>query len=171
MDRNLDYYNDRKYCTQCEDYVPYLMSIEHSYCAQCGGRGQTGLEVRMAHGTGNSNGRVTAVLEDDPFFHQRTPAKAKVHEAADAAARFEADESDRGRSLDVGAEQPQDCFRPKSRREHHAGGPDDLCRPVQLKPGVGQCLKARRAQQNPVVHLPSSEQSRRKMKGRVRRRQ
>jgi hypothetical protein len=32
----LDYYNDRKYCTACQDYVPYLMSTEHSYCAQCG---------------------------------------------------------------------------------------------------------------------------------------
>lgn len=35
MDRP-DYYNDRKFCTTCCDYVPYLMSVEHSYCAACG---------------------------------------------------------------------------------------------------------------------------------------
>ncbi len=35
MDRN-DYYNDKKWCPSCEDYVPYLMSIEHSYCTTCG---------------------------------------------------------------------------------------------------------------------------------------
>ena len=32
----IDYYKDRKYCTHCEDYVLYLMSVDHSYCAQCG---------------------------------------------------------------------------------------------------------------------------------------
>ena len=31
-----DFYNDRKYCHQCEDYVPYLHSMEHSYCSHCG---------------------------------------------------------------------------------------------------------------------------------------
>ena len=31
-----DFYNDRKYCTGCEDYVPYLQSVEHSYCSVCG---------------------------------------------------------------------------------------------------------------------------------------
>ncbi len=31
-----DFYSDRKFCTSCEDYVPYLMSLEHSYCAHCG---------------------------------------------------------------------------------------------------------------------------------------
>ena len=36
-----DYYSDRKYCPECDDYVSYLMSIEHSYCVQCGG------EVRL----------------------------------------------------------------------------------------------------------------------------
>jgi len=35
MDR-MDYYSDRKFCTGCNEYVPYLMSVEHSYCAQCG---------------------------------------------------------------------------------------------------------------------------------------
>jgi len=38
---NLDYYSDRKFCPQCNDYVHYLMSIEHSYCVSCGG------EVRL----------------------------------------------------------------------------------------------------------------------------
>lgn len=31
-----DFYNDRKYCHACGDYVAYLHSLEHSYCAQCG---------------------------------------------------------------------------------------------------------------------------------------
>lgn len=33
-----DFYNDSKYCHECRTYVPYLQSLEHSYCAQCGGR-------------------------------------------------------------------------------------------------------------------------------------
>lgn len=33
-----DFYSDRKYCHTCGEYVHYLMSIEHSYCAQCGQR-------------------------------------------------------------------------------------------------------------------------------------
>ena len=33
---NSDFYDDRKYCHDCQDYVPYLMSMEHSYCANCG---------------------------------------------------------------------------------------------------------------------------------------
>ncbi len=31
-----DFYSDRKYCTHCRQYVPYLMSTEHSFCAHCG---------------------------------------------------------------------------------------------------------------------------------------
>jgi hypothetical protein len=31
-----DYYSDRKFCSHCNRYVAYLMSIEHSYCAECG---------------------------------------------------------------------------------------------------------------------------------------
>ena len=31
-----DFYNDRKFCPTCADYVPYLMSMEHSYCVECG---------------------------------------------------------------------------------------------------------------------------------------
>ena len=33
---NLDYYSDRKFCPQCKDYVHYLMSIDQSYCVDCG---------------------------------------------------------------------------------------------------------------------------------------
>ena len=38
---NFDYYSDRKHCPSCNEYVPYLMSIEHSFCTHCGG------EVRL----------------------------------------------------------------------------------------------------------------------------
>lgn len=31
-----DYYNDRKFCSECQDYVPYLQSMEKSFCAHCG---------------------------------------------------------------------------------------------------------------------------------------
>lgn len=31
-----DFYNDRKFCEHCRDYVSYLQSTEHSYCVQCG---------------------------------------------------------------------------------------------------------------------------------------
>ena len=34
--KKLDFYSDRKFCPQCEDYVHYLMSVEHSYCVECG---------------------------------------------------------------------------------------------------------------------------------------
>ena len=32
----LDYYSDRKFCSHCNDYVSYLMSVDHSYCVECG---------------------------------------------------------------------------------------------------------------------------------------
>jgi hypothetical protein len=31
-----NFYDDRKFCTDCNEYVPYLASIERSYCVQCG---------------------------------------------------------------------------------------------------------------------------------------
>jgi len=40
MDRN-SYYEDKKFCPTCDGYVAYLMSIESSFCVQCGG------EVRL----------------------------------------------------------------------------------------------------------------------------
>ena len=33
-----DFYNDRKFCAECQDSVPYLHSIEQSYCAVCGAK-------------------------------------------------------------------------------------------------------------------------------------
>ena len=33
---NTNFYNDRKFCPECDTYVPYLQSMEHSYCAACG---------------------------------------------------------------------------------------------------------------------------------------
>lgn len=33
--------SDRKWCPACEGYVPYLMSLDTSFCASCGG------EVRL----------------------------------------------------------------------------------------------------------------------------
>jgi hypothetical protein len=33
---NLDYYSDHKFCPTCDKYVAYLMSVEHSYCVECG---------------------------------------------------------------------------------------------------------------------------------------
>lgn len=35
------FYSDRKWCAACDAYVPYLMSLDTSYCAECGG------EVRL----------------------------------------------------------------------------------------------------------------------------
>jgi len=33
-----DFYSDRKYCDHCDEYVSYLMSVDSSFCVQCGGR-------------------------------------------------------------------------------------------------------------------------------------
>ena len=33
-----DFYNDKKYCEHCDDYVNYLMGLEHSFCVSCGER-------------------------------------------------------------------------------------------------------------------------------------
>jgi hypothetical protein len=33
---NLDYYSDRKFCSECKGYVAYLMSVDKSFCATCG---------------------------------------------------------------------------------------------------------------------------------------
>ena len=35
---HLDYYGDRKFCPECNDYVHYLMSVDSSYCVHCGAR-------------------------------------------------------------------------------------------------------------------------------------
>jgi predicted transcriptional regulator len=31
-----DFYSDLKWCDACQDYRRYLMSMEHSYCVDCG---------------------------------------------------------------------------------------------------------------------------------------
>ena len=31
-----DYYQDRKWCALCDEYVPYLRSETQSYCVSCG---------------------------------------------------------------------------------------------------------------------------------------
>lgn len=36
-----DFYSDRKHCEPCNKYVSYLMSIDKSFCVECGG------EVRL----------------------------------------------------------------------------------------------------------------------------
>lgn len=33
-----DFYNDLKWCDSCGDYERYLMSMEHSYCVECGSK-------------------------------------------------------------------------------------------------------------------------------------
>ncbi len=33
---NRDFYHEKKWCAQCNDYVRYLMSVNHSYCISCG---------------------------------------------------------------------------------------------------------------------------------------
>jgi hypothetical protein len=33
-----DFYSDRKYCDHCDAYVSYLMSVDSSFCVECGGR-------------------------------------------------------------------------------------------------------------------------------------
>ena len=33
-----EFYNEQKYCDHCQSYVRFLMSVNHSYCIECGGR-------------------------------------------------------------------------------------------------------------------------------------
>ncbi|MCA8943351.1 MAG: hypothetical protein KDB80_12380 [Planctomycetes bacterium] len=33
-----DFYNELKWCADCNDYVRYMMSVNHSYCTACGNR-------------------------------------------------------------------------------------------------------------------------------------
>lgn len=35
---NDEYYRETKWCAQCQSYVRFLMSVNHSFCVQCGGR-------------------------------------------------------------------------------------------------------------------------------------
>ena len=33
-----DYYDETKFCDHCKQRVRFLMSVNHSYCVQCGSR-------------------------------------------------------------------------------------------------------------------------------------
>ena len=33
-----NYYEENKYCPQCDDYVRFLQSLAESYCVECGGK-------------------------------------------------------------------------------------------------------------------------------------
>ncbi len=33
-----DFDQDKKWCEQCNAYQRYLMSVDHSFCAECGSR-------------------------------------------------------------------------------------------------------------------------------------
>ena len=33
-----DFYSEKKYCESCKSYVRYMMSVNHSYCVECGGQ-------------------------------------------------------------------------------------------------------------------------------------
>lgn len=33
-----EFYREAKWCERCERYVRFLMSVNHSYCIDCGGR-------------------------------------------------------------------------------------------------------------------------------------
>ncbi len=35
---NTEFYNESKWCDGCKGYVRFLMSVNHSFCVQCGGR-------------------------------------------------------------------------------------------------------------------------------------
>ena len=32
----IDYYNEKKWCEKCGGYVRFLMSVDHSFCVDCG---------------------------------------------------------------------------------------------------------------------------------------
>jgi rRNA maturation endonuclease Nob1 len=36
--RTVEFYAETKWCEACRRYVRFLMSIDHSYCIDCGGR-------------------------------------------------------------------------------------------------------------------------------------
>lgn len=35
---NTEFYNEQKWCDHCQGYVRFLMSVNHSFCIDCGGR-------------------------------------------------------------------------------------------------------------------------------------
>ncbi len=37
-DSNSEFYTEQKWCEHCNSYVRFMMSINQSYCVECGGR-------------------------------------------------------------------------------------------------------------------------------------
>jgi hypothetical protein len=37
-DTTSDFYTEQKWCSECNSYVRFMMSVNHSYCVNCGGR-------------------------------------------------------------------------------------------------------------------------------------
>ena len=35
---NTEFYTEQKWCDHCNGYVRFMMSVNHSYCVDCGGR-------------------------------------------------------------------------------------------------------------------------------------
>lgn len=35
---NTEFYTESKWCESCKTYVPFLMSVNHSFCVHCGGK-------------------------------------------------------------------------------------------------------------------------------------
>ena len=82
------FYDDRKFCTACDNYVAYLSGLDRSYCVQCGSevrlfsaddwdRFQNGLDNRPRNGrkaknVRNAVGLVDAQGEDDNEPHLDT---------------------------------------------------------------------------------------------------
>jgi hypothetical protein len=38
MNANIHYYNTKKYCPSCREYVRFLQSIDDSFCVECGSK-------------------------------------------------------------------------------------------------------------------------------------
>jgi hypothetical protein len=80
-----DYYSDRKFCSHCNQYMPYLMSIDKSYCAECGN------EVRLFS------------KEDWSSFHQQMEERRPRAVARASSRRRRPPERSRAGSLRVRA--------------------------------------------------------------------
>ena len=50
-----EFYRETKWCDHCRTYVRFLMSVDHSFCVQCGGR------VRLF--SGNDDQRFTDTVQ------------------------------------------------------------------------------------------------------------
>ena len=94
MDSN-NFYDDRKFCTDCNDYVPYLASIDRSYCIQCGAevrlfstedweRFQNGLGNRpMAERKAKTQGRAGAILDAQAAEAEETSQGDEIEQSGD----------------------------------------------------------------------------------------